>query len=97
MQSGCVWVALGSAGIQKLVTLKALVLLDAGEGVIVDALKQVDLETWFSIKVLFSSSQNSTYTLTARDTRSDSLVTAVCPVAELSLAPRQGSLEIIHT
>ena len=38
-------------GIQELVTLKALVLLDAGEGVIVDALKQIDLETWsFQLK-----------------------------------------------
>ena len=49
--------ALIASGIQELVTLKALVLLDAGEGVIVDALKQIDLETWSSIKVLFSSSQ----------------------------------------
>ena len=29
-------------GIQELVTLKALVLLDAGEGLTVDALKQID-------------------------------------------------------
>ena len=46
----CGW-TLGSAGIQKLVTLKARVLLDAGEGVIEDALKQIDLETWsFQLK-----------------------------------------------
>ena len=51
----CGW-TLGSAGIQK---LKARVLLDAGEGVIGNALEQIDLETWsFSIKqLLFSSSQ----------------------------------------
>ena len=49
----CGW-TLGSAGIQELVTLKALVLLDAGEGVIVEALKQVDLETWsFQLKFYF--------------------------------------------
>ena len=50
----CGW-TLGSAGsIQELVTLKALVLLDAGEGVIVDALKQIDLETWsFQLKFYF--------------------------------------------
>ena len=49
--------ALIARDIQELVTLKALVLLDAGEGVIVDALKQIDLEMWSSIKVLFSPSQ----------------------------------------
>ena len=35
-------------------TLKAFVLLDAGEGVIENALKQIDLETWsFQLKALY--------------------------------------------
>ena len=62
-------------------TLKALVLLDAGEGVIGDALKQIDLDTWsFHLTFYFLHHKISTYTLTSRDTRSDCLVTDVCPV-----------------
>ena len=94
----CGW-TLGSACIQELVTLKARVLLVAGEGVLENAWEQIDLETWsFSIKqLLFSSSQISTYTLTLRDILSDSLVTAVCHKAELSLETGQVRLEMLHT
>ena len=79
-------------------TLKALVLLDAGEGVIGDALKQIDLDTWsFHLTFYFLHHKISTYMLTVRDTLSDSLVAAVCPLAELSLETGQVRLEMLHT
>ena len=90
--------AVGARGIQKLLVLKALVLLDAGEGLTVDAFEQIDLgNVVFNQSFIFLITNSTNTLLTVRDTRNDSHFTAVCPVADLSLAPGQASLEIIHT
>ena len=84
--------AVGARGIQKLLVLKALVLLDAGEGLTVDAFEQIDLgNVVFNQSFIFLITNSTNTLLTVRDTRNDSHFTAVCPVADLSLAPGQGS------
>ena len=90
--------AVGARGIQRLLVLKALVLVDAGEGLTVDAFEQMDLgDVVFNYSFIFFITNSINTLLTVRDTRNDSYVTAVCPKADLLLALGQASLGVIHT
>ena len=90
--------AVGARGIQRLLVLKALVLVDAGEGLTVDAFEQMDLgDVVFNYSFIFLITNSINTLLTVRDTRNDSYVTAVCPKADLLLALGQASLGVIHT
>ena len=98
----CGWpsavLAVGARGIQRLLVLKALVLLDAGEGLTVDAFEQIDLgDVVFNYSFIFLITNSINTLLTVQDTRNDSYVTAVCPKADLLLALGQASLGVIHT
>ena len=98
----CGWpsavLAVGARGIQRLLVLKALVLVDAGEGLTVDAFEQIDLgDVVFNYSFIFLITNSINTLLTVRDTRNDSYVTAVCPKADLLLALGQASLGVIHT
>ena len=98
----CGWpsavLAVGARGIQRLLVLKALVLVDAGEGLTVDAFEQMDLgDVVFNYSFIFLITNSINTLLTVRDTRNDSYVTAVCPKADLLLALGQASLGVIHT
>ena len=90
--------AVSARGIQMLLVLKALVLLDAGEGLTVDAFEQIDLGNGvFNQSFIFLITNSTNTLLTVLDTPNDSHVAAVCPKADLLLALGQASLGVIHT